>query len=63
MKYKDHLRQDSHTELTALDSDREKCVCQDCQKTFYKGDEGDNEKFCLRCEHIALISEDEDFSE
>lgn len=37
-----------------------KCTCQDCGKTFNKGDEGDNEKFCLRCEHIAL-SEGEDY--
>lgn len=29
--------------------------CQDCGKTFNKGDEGDNEKFCLKCEHKAFI--------
>lgn len=25
------------------------CRCEDCGKKFYKGDEGDNERFCLRC--------------
>lgn len=30
-----------------------KCTCQDCGKTFVKGSENDNEKFCLRCERIS----------
>lgn len=37
-----------------------KCTCQDCGKTFYYGDEGDNEKVCLRCEAIFMIKVDED---
>lgn len=32
-----------------------KCICQDCGKLFKKGDECDNEKFCLRCCHQSLI--------
>lgn len=59
MKFKDHLRQDYHNSLS-YDSERQKCVCQDCQKTFLKGDEGDNEEFCLRCEAIFLISQDDE---
>lgn len=39
-----------------------KCKCQDCGKTFNKGDEGDNEKFCLRCEHLSML-EAEDANE
>lgn len=38
--------------------DKIKCECRDCGKTFNKGDEGDNEKFCLRCERIAFHSQD-----
>jgi hypothetical protein len=30
-------------------------TCGDCGKRFRRGDEGDNEKFCLRCERIALL--------
>lgn len=29
------------------------CQCLDCGKRFRKGDEGDNEKYCLRCEYLA----------
>jgi hypothetical protein len=32
------------------DPDRQKCKCEDCGKRFWYGDEGDNERFCLRCE-------------
>ncbi len=28
------------------------CECADCGKKFYKGDEGDNEEYCLRCCHV-----------
>jgi len=31
------------------------CTCQDCGKTFEFGDEGDNERFCLRCEAIFMV--------
>lgn len=31
-----------------------KCECRDCGKVFNKGDEGDNEEFCLRCERQSL---------
>lgn len=40
--------------------DRKKCTCEDCGKQFRKGDEGDNERFCLRCDHAsrrALLAE------
>lgn len=30
------------------------CQCEDCGKKFRKGEEGDNERFCLRCEHLSL---------
>jgi hypothetical protein len=45
--------------------DRPKCVCEDCGKQFLKGDEGDNERFCLRCEYIwrAQQGEFEDFQD
>lgn len=36
----------------------EKCICEDCGKTFNRGDEGDNEKFCLRCEAISTNEND-----
>lgn len=38
----------------AWDRPRVACTCEDCGKKFYKGDEGDNELFCLRCERQAL---------
>jgi len=34
-----------------------KCKCRECGKTFERGEEGDNEKLCLRCERELLISE------
>lgn len=40
------------------------CKCLDCGKEFLKGEEGDNEKFCLRCQYISCeMDEDQDFSE
>ena len=40
------------------------CQCKDCGKKFKKGEEGDNEEYCLRCCHISLITgEDFDFDE
>ena len=40
--------------MSFLDYDSEpiKCECQDCGKTWNKGDEGDNETTCLRCERL-----------
>lgn len=32
----------------------DKCICGDCGKIFKRGTEGDNEKFCLRCERQSL---------
>ena len=40
-----------------------KCVCKDCGKSFRKGDEGDNENYCLRCEYLALKDSDMDMYE
>lgn len=37
-----------------------KCVCEDCGKEFNKGDEGDNERFCLRCEFLDRRRFDEE---
>jgi hypothetical protein len=34
------------------------CTCGDCGKKFDKGDEGDNEEFCLRCEALSMIEID-----
>ena len=31
-----------------------KCTCEDCGRKFDKGTEGDNERFCLRCERQSL---------
>lgn len=38
-----------------MDRERKECRCEDCGKRFLKGDEGDNERFCLRCEYAARI--------
>lgn len=38
-----------------MDRERKRCVCEDCGKRFFKGDEGDNERFCLRCEHSSRL--------
>lgn len=49
-----------------FDNDEEnpqKCTCQDCGKTFNKGEEGDNEKFCLRCEHLEITYREYPLSE
>ena len=37
-----------------MDNEPIKCRCEDCGKTFNRGDEGDNERFCLRCERVAF---------
>jgi hypothetical protein len=29
-----------------------KCKCIECGKTWTKGDQGDNETMCLRCEQV-----------
>ena len=42
-----------------LSHDPPECRCEDCGKIFLKGEEGDNEKFCLRCEAMAHIIGDE----
>lgn len=33
--------------------------CESCGKVFLRGDEGDNEKFCLRCVHEDLMGRDD----
>lgn len=38
------------SELLAQEEESDECTCEDCGKKFKKGDEGDNEKVCLRCE-------------
>jgi hypothetical protein len=40
-----------------METERKVCVCGDCGRKFFKGDEGDNEEYCLRCCHIDLIRE------
>jgi DNA-directed RNA polymerase subunit RPC12/RpoP len=40
--------------------DQPKCKCRDCGKEFRKGDEGDNENYCLRCERLAILAFDHD---
>lgn len=35
-----------------------KCKCRDCGREFIKGDEGDNEKYCLRCERESQLDRD-----
>lgn len=37
------------------DNDSVECRCEDCGKRFNKGDEGDNERFCLRCQEMHFI--------
>lgn len=32
------------------------CTCGDCGREFRYGSEGDNEKFCLKCEHLSRIN-------
>ena len=31
------------------------CKCSNCGKEFIKGDEGDNETLCLRCDRELLL--------
>lgn len=38
-----------------MERDERICKCEDCGKTFRRGDEGDNERFCLRCEHVSRL--------
>lgn len=40
---------------------RTKCQCDDCGREFFKGDEGDNEKFCLRCERESQLEYEDEF--
>lgn len=40
--------------------DRQKCKCGDCGREFFKGDEGDNEEFCLRCERQSVTRDMDD---
>ncbi len=35
---------------------RVKCECGDCGKQFLRGEQGDNERFCLRCERIGMAN-------
>jgi len=37
------------------------CKCQDWGKEFNKGDEGDNEKFCLRCDYLSRSDEENEY--
>lgn len=41
------------------DQEPVKCECSECGKQFNRGDEGDNETVCLRCEHLSSISDEE----
>lgn len=34
-----------------------KCKCEDCGKTWCKGEEGDNERFCLKCQYSQMLSD------
>lgn len=36
-----------------------KCKCETCGKQWTKGEEGDNEKFCLRCCEEDRITRDD----
>ena len=36
------------------------CHCNDCGKNFKKGDEGDNENTCLRCEAVFMAQVNDD---
>ena len=39
-------------------------TCLDCKGKFKRGSQGNNEKYCLRCEHISLLTtNDYDFDE
>jgi hypothetical protein len=33
------------------DHDSKLCICGDCGRGFMKGEQGDNEEYCLRCQH------------
>lgn len=41
-------------------NERRTCTCGDCGKEFYYGDEGDNDQFCLRCEHLSITRDMDD---
>lgn len=30
------------------------CICGDCGRGFMKGEQGDNEEYCLRCERQSV---------
>ena len=48
----------------SMDEEPVKCTCPDCGKVFYKGDEGDNEIYCLRCEFESFDDgEDRDYDD
>lgn len=38
-----------------------KCKCSECGKVWNKGEQEDNETICLRCAHLSMIEQDEDF--
>lgn len=38
-----------------MERNEQVCTCEDCGKRFRRGEEGDNERFCLRCEHSSRL--------
>lgn len=36
-----------------------KCKCEECGKTWNKGEQEDNETLCLRCDALARIRQDD----
>lgn len=51
-----------HLKLVANDTIQEqpKCECTECGKTWLRGEMGDNETLCFRCEHL-IDEENEDY--
>lgn len=46
----------THRDLARdYEGDRIECTCADCGKKFLKGEEGDNERICLRCQESSRI--------
>jgi hypothetical protein len=37
-----------------------KCKCNQCGKTWTKGQQGDNESICLRCDRVQTLQEFDD---
>ena len=52
-----------HLYLVTMDAEPVECECADCGLRFNRGDQGDNEQYCLRCEARDFIARGLDLDE